>query len=92
MTGDRYGGEWPRERFKPHGVTCEVADKTRSDLYLSLVPSINSGRVRPLDNNRWRTSWSRWNAGRRASAAIWWITPIAHVSALLAPLAPDALR
>ena len=25
---------------------------TRSDLYLGLVPSINSGRVRLLDNNR----------------------------------------
>ena len=34
------------------GLTYEIADQTRSDLYLGLVPSINSGRVRLLDNNR----------------------------------------
>jgi hypothetical protein len=49
VVGDRYGGEWVRDPFKHHGVTYTVADQTRSDLYLSLVPSINSGRVRLLD-------------------------------------------
>ena len=49
VTGDRYGGEWPREQFRNRGLTYEVADQTRSDLYLNLVPSINSGRVRLLD-------------------------------------------
>ncbi|MEK1890736.1 MAG: hypothetical protein AAAB35_24870 [Phyllobacterium sp.] len=49
VTGDRYAGEWPRERFKHFGVTYEVAENTRSDLYLNLVPSINSQRIRLLD-------------------------------------------
>ena len=52
ITGDRYAGEWPRERFKHHGVTYVVAEQTRSDLYLTLVPRINSGRIRLLDNSR----------------------------------------
>ena len=52
VVGDRYGGEWPREQFRNAGLTYEVADQTRADLYLTLVPSINSGRVRLLDNNR----------------------------------------
>jgi len=52
VTGDRYAGEWPRERFKHHGVTYTVAENTRSDLYLALVPSINSGRVRLLDHSK----------------------------------------
>ena len=52
ITGDRYAGEWPRERFCANGITYNVADDTRSDLYLSLVPAINSGRVRLLDDKR----------------------------------------
>lgn len=49
VTGDRYGGEWPRERFRVHGVNYELADMTRSELYLALVPTVNSGRVSLLD-------------------------------------------
>ena len=52
ITGDRYGGEWPREQFKHHGMTYQVAEQTRSDLYLTLVPSINTGRIRLLDHAR----------------------------------------
>lgn len=53
-TGDRYGGEWPRERFRAHGITYRLADQTRSELYLSLLPSINSRRVELLDHPRLR--------------------------------------
>lgn len=52
VTGDRYGGEFPRELFRRHGIEYVVAERTRSDLYLSLVPAINSGRVRLLDMPR----------------------------------------
>jgi hypothetical protein len=34
VAGDRYAGEWPRERFRLHGVNYEVADKSKSELYL----------------------------------------------------------
>ena len=52
VTGDRYAGEWPRERFRHHGVTYQVAEQTRSDLYLALVPAVNSQRVRLLDHGK----------------------------------------
>jgi hypothetical protein len=50
--GDRYAGEWPREAFRKCGVEYRVADKTNSDLYLTLLPLLNSGRVELLDHKR----------------------------------------
>jgi hypothetical protein len=49
VTGDRYGGEWPRDEFRKHGVEYRLADKTRSDLYLELLPMLNSARADLLD-------------------------------------------
>ena len=45
MTGDRYAGEWPRERFREHGITYETAAKPKSGLYRDLLPAINSRMV-----------------------------------------------
>jgi hypothetical protein len=50
--GDRYAGEWPREQFKRHGINYEHAGKSKSDLYLDLLPLINSGGVDLLDSDR----------------------------------------
>jgi len=50
--GDRFAGEWPRERFRVHGVEYIVAVKSKSDLYCALLPLLNSGRVELLDNKR----------------------------------------
>jgi hypothetical protein len=47
--GDRYAGEWPRERFGAHGIRYEVADTPKSDLYRDLLPVLNSHRVELLD-------------------------------------------
>jgi hypothetical protein len=52
VTGDRYGGEFPRDRFRAHGVTYELAEKTASDLFLEALPLINAGRVELLDHPR----------------------------------------
>jgi hypothetical protein len=52
LVGDRYAAEWPRERFKVHGIEYRVADKTKSDLYLSLLPLLNSQRIELLDHQR----------------------------------------
>ena len=52
VTGDRYGGEWPRERFRTHGITYDLAEKPKSDLYRDLLPLLNSGRIELLDNPR----------------------------------------
>jgi hypothetical protein len=50
--GDRWGGEWPAERFRKSGITYEIADKSKSDIYLSLLPLLTSGRCDLLDNPR----------------------------------------
>jgi hypothetical protein len=52
VTGDRYAGLWPRERFQVNGVTYDLTSMSRSDAYLTLLPAINSGRVELLDNRR----------------------------------------
>ena len=52
VTGDRYGGEWPREQFRKHGVSYELSDKTRSDLYREMLPMLNSGRCVLLDHEK----------------------------------------
>jgi hypothetical protein len=50
--GDRYAGEWPRERFRVHGIEYKVAEKNRSELYGALLPAVNSRTVDLLDNKR----------------------------------------
>ena len=52
VRGDRYAGEWPREQFRKHGIEYQPADKTRSELYGELLPLINSGGRRLLDDKR----------------------------------------
>lgn len=49
ITGDRYGGEWPRERFQVHGIRYEVSEQPKSDIYRDLLPLLNSSRVELLD-------------------------------------------
>jgi hypothetical protein len=49
VTGDRYAGEWPRERFREHGISYELSDKPKSDLYRDTLPLLNSGRAQLLD-------------------------------------------
>jgi hypothetical protein len=49
VTGDRYAGEWPRERFRLHGVEYLVADQPKSDQYRDVLATLNSGRAELLD-------------------------------------------
>jgi hypothetical protein len=49
VTGDKYAGEWPREAFRAHGISYDIADRARSDLYKELLPALNSGKVELLD-------------------------------------------
>jgi len=55
VRGDRYGGMWPRERFAAHCIDYLTSDKAKSDIYLTLLPLLNSGRVELLDNVRLAT-------------------------------------
>ena len=52
VTGDRYAGEWPRERFRVHGITYLLAEKPRSDLYRDMLPMLNSVKADLLDHAR----------------------------------------
>jgi hypothetical protein len=52
VIGDRYGGEWPRERFRTHHIEYQIAEQTRSEAYLLLLPSINSCKIELLDHPR----------------------------------------
>jgi hypothetical protein len=52
VTGDRYAGEWPRERFRNSGITYKPSERNRSEIYLELLPLVNSKRAWFLDSPR----------------------------------------
>jgi hypothetical protein len=52
VIGDRFGGEWCREPFRNQRIEYVLADQTRSEAYLTLLPAINSGKIDLLDNGR----------------------------------------
>lgn len=44
VRGDRYAGEWPRERFRTHGVDYVTAVKPKNDMSDPLIGAGSSGR------------------------------------------------
>ena len=52
VTGDRYAGEWPRERFLVRGIAYELSDRAKSDIFRDILPALNSGKVELLDSPR----------------------------------------
>jgi hypothetical protein len=52
VTGDAYGGEWPREQFRKNGIAYAVSEPHKSEIYLSALPLMTSGRVELLDSTR----------------------------------------
>jgi hypothetical protein len=52
VVGDRYAGEWPREQFSKFGITYEPSQKSKSDLYVDLLPAINSRNIDLLDHGK----------------------------------------
>ena len=52
VTGDAYGGEWPREQFRKHNIQYNVSEVNRSQLYLNLIPAVNSKRVELPDDRK----------------------------------------
>jgi hypothetical protein len=51
VQGDRYALEWPRERFRIHGISYEQSARPKSELYQSFLPLLNSGKVELLDDS-----------------------------------------
>lgn len=54
VRGDRYGGAWPAERFKVHGIDYKPAKLAKSDLYREVLSALNAARVELLDLPRLR--------------------------------------
>lgn len=52
VTGDRYGGEFVQERFRDLGIAYRQAEATKSEIYIELLPLVNSGRCHLLDNDK----------------------------------------
>jgi hypothetical protein len=50
--GDRYAAEWVKEAFSKHGIQLRASEQNKSELYLTVLPAINSGRVELLDHPR----------------------------------------
>jgi len=52
IVGDRFGGIWPVEQFARFGITYEQSARPKSDLYVDLLPLLNSWRIELLDQPR----------------------------------------
>jgi hypothetical protein len=52
VTADRWGGDFPAEQFRKHGVSVDVSERVKSDIYIEGLPLLNSGTVELLDNPR----------------------------------------
>jgi hypothetical protein len=52
VNGDRYAGEWVAEAFRTKGVHYQPSDKSKSDIYVSFLPLVNSAAVGLLDHDR----------------------------------------
>ncbi|MBP7706047.1 MAG: terminase family protein [Candidatus Aminicenantes bacterium] len=46
VTGDRYAAEWVARAFQKRDIVYEAAGKSKSEIYLSALALLNSGRVR----------------------------------------------
>jgi hypothetical protein len=55
VTGDRYGGDWPKEAFSRQDITYEPSEKSKSELYVDALAFLNSRRIRLLEHARLQT-------------------------------------
>jgi hypothetical protein len=52
VVSDRYGSIWPVEQYAKFGIVCEQSARVKSELYLDLLPLINSRRIDLLDHQK----------------------------------------
>lgn len=55
VTGDQYAGEWPVSAFRKCGITYKPSERSRSELYLEMLPNFSRGAVELLDLPALRT-------------------------------------
>ncbi len=49
VSGDRWAGDWPKERFSLKGIIYEPEERSKSEIYVECLPLFNSGQVELLD-------------------------------------------
>jgi hypothetical protein len=52
IEGDHYAGSWPVEQFRKFGIHYEPSARPKSQLYVDLLPLINSRRIELVDDTR----------------------------------------
>jgi hypothetical protein len=52
VTGDRYGGTWPAERFREHAIEYVPATRAKSDVYREVLPLLTSACAELLDHHK----------------------------------------
>jgi hypothetical protein len=52
VVGDRYAAQWTVDAFRQVGITYSHSKLSRSEIYTELLPALNAGRVKLLDNIR----------------------------------------
>jgi hypothetical protein len=52
VNGDRYSGTFASEQFAANGLGYQFSERSKSELYVELLPLLNSGKVELLDNKR----------------------------------------
>jgi hypothetical protein len=50
VLGDKFGAEWVQSQFRNRGVNYRETDKSKSDIYVGILPAINSKAVSLLNN------------------------------------------
>ena len=49
VTGDQYAGEFVPAAFRKHGITYTPSTRSRSEIYLDILPHFSQGRIELLD-------------------------------------------
>jgi hypothetical protein len=52
VTGDKYGGDWPSDRFADHAIRYNASERAKSQIYQEFLPLLNSRKLELLDSTR----------------------------------------
>ncbi|TET75226.1 MAG: hypothetical protein E3J56_00895 [Candidatus Aminicenantes bacterium] len=55
LQGDRYAGEWPVSAFRKRGITYQISQLTKNDIYLHFQPIVSMRKVQLLDSEVLKT-------------------------------------
>jgi len=52
VEADKYAGEWVSDSFRRNGISVRSSKLSKSEIYIELLPLVNSGKCELLDNKR----------------------------------------